>query len=82
MTEQPDKDQRSNKPSLALRAILGVVASIFAGLFAHQAMGDPITTVIAALFFGAGVFFTIGQTGHGAGVDGGGGDGGGDGGGG
>lgn len=81
MTDDRTTDRSPKTPSLALRAGLGVIAAGVAALFAYQALGELMTAGVAALFFGLGVFFTVGRSGDG--VDGGGaGDGGGDGGGG
>ena len=78
MTDQDSENREDQQMSLALRAGLSVIAAGFAALFVHQALGELITAGVAALFFGFGVFITIGRGGHGAGVDGGdGGDGGG-----
>lgn len=82
MTNKPRKGPRPRRPSLSVRARVSVIAAIMAGVFSQLFMGDTTFTIIAVLFVGFGFFFTIGQAGHGAGVDGGGGDGGGDGGGG
>ncbi len=71
MTDQDRDNDEGSKMSVPLRAGLGVIAALIAGLFAHQSISDPITTTIAVIFVGFGVFFTIGRSGDG--VDGGGG---------
>ncbi len=58
-------DRKSNPISLPLRAGLGIIAALVAGLFVHQALGELITAGVAALFFGLGTFFTIGRSGEG-----------------
>ncbi len=71
MTDQDKDDDERRQMSLPLRAGLAVLAALIAGLFAHQAISDPISTTIAVIFVGVGVFLTIGRSGDG--VDGGGG---------
>ena len=71
MTDQDKDNDGRRQMSLPLRAGLAVLAALIAGLFAHQSISDPITSTIAVIFVGVGVFFTIGRSGDG--VDGGGG---------
>ena len=60
MTEDPDQEERKG-PSLALQLVAGLVAAIIAGGAAHIFIGDLITTAVAAIFFGAGAFLTVGR---------------------
>ncbi|MEQ8405092.1 MAG: hypothetical protein RKE49_08335 [Oceanicaulis sp.] len=79
------KNPKPGTISLGARLAVGAVAAALAGTAAHVFLGDPITTGVAALFFGLGAAVSLGQGNRGGvGGDGGGGfgDGGGDGGGG
>lgn len=60
MADDPDQEKHKD-PSLTLRLAAGFVAAIIAGGAAHIFIGDPITTAVAAVFFGAGAFLTVGR---------------------
>lgn len=69
---EPQTPKREPKTiNLATRMFAGFIAAAGAATAAHFVIGDPIATVVAAVFFGLGVAISLGQ---GRGDGGGGGD--------